>query len=70
MKTSEIRSLSENEIAQKINGLEQEIFNLRFQSRTGKLDNPVRARFLRRDVARLKTIARQKAAAAAAPASK
>ncbi len=70
MKTSEIRNLSENEIAQKINEVEQEIFNLRFQSRTGKLDNPVRTRFLRRDVARLKTIARQKAAVSAAPASK
>ncbi len=70
MKASEIRSLSETEIKQKVNDLEQEIFNLRFQSRTGKLDNPVRVRYLRRDVARLKTIARQKAAPSAAPATK
>jgi large subunit ribosomal protein L29 len=70
MKSSEIRNLSENEIVQKVNDLEQEIFNLRFQSRTGKLDNPVKVRYLRRDVARLKTIARQKTAANAAPASK
>lgn len=61
MKPTEIRSLNQVEQMHKIEDVEGEMLNLRFQSRTGKLDNPTRMRLLRRDVARLKTIVRETA---------
>ena len=45
--------------------LKKESFNLRFQQATGQLENPARIRAVKRDVARVKTILNQKAAAAA-----
>jgi large subunit ribosomal protein L29 len=61
MKASELRSLSSSEITEKVGGIEEEIFNLRFQSRTGQLSNPLQLRMLRRDVARARTVLREKA---------
>ncbi len=59
MKTSEIRDLSKEEISRKVNELKQELFNLRFQLATGQLDNPLRIRHVRKDIARAKTILRE-----------
>jgi large subunit ribosomal protein L29 len=59
MKVEEIRGLSEKEREEKISDITQEIFNLKFQLATGKIENPSRLRDLRRDVARLKTVQRE-----------
>ena len=59
MKVEEIRGLSEKEREEKIDDFSQEIFNLRFQLATGKIENPSRLRGLRRDIARLKTVQRE-----------
>ena len=59
MKAQEIRDLSEKERQEKVADLGQEIFNLRFQLATGKIENPSRLKSLRRDVARIKTIQRE-----------
>ncbi|MBT6409514.1 MAG: 50S ribosomal protein L29 [Nitrospina sp.] len=59
MKAEEIRGLSEKEREEKIADFGQEIFNLKFQLATGKIENPSRLRGLRRDIARLKTIQRE-----------
>ena len=56
MKAQEIRDLSEKERQDKVVDLGQEIFNLRFQLATGKIENPSRLKNLRRDIARIKTI--------------
>ena len=56
MKAQEIRDLSEKERQNKVADLGQEIFNLRFQLATGKIENPSRLKSLRRDIARIKTI--------------
>jgi large subunit ribosomal protein L29 len=61
MKAQEIRDLSEKERQNKVADLGQEIFNLRFQLATGKIENPSRLKSLRRDVARIKTIQQQEA---------
>jgi large subunit ribosomal protein L29 len=59
MKAREIRDLSEKERQEKVVDIGQEIFNLRFQLATGKIENPSRLKSLRRDIARIKTIQRQ-----------
>ena len=59
MKVEEIRGLSEKEREEKIVDFSQEIFNLRFQLATGKIENPSRLRGLRRGIARLKTVQRE-----------
>ncbi len=59
MKAQEIRDLSEKEREDKVTDLGQEIFNLRFQLATGKIENPSRLKNLRRDIARIKTIQRE-----------
>ena len=56
MKAQEIRELTEKERIEKSDDLGQEYFNLKFQLATGKIENPGRLKYLRRDIARLKTI--------------
>lgn len=60
MKASEFRNLTTAEIEQKINSFKEELFNLRFQLATGQLDNPVRLRELRKEIARAKTVIRER----------
>jgi large subunit ribosomal protein L29 len=60
MKANEIRNLSTAELQSKINELKEELFNLRFQLATGQLDNPMRIRQVRKDIARAKTILRER----------
>ena len=60
MKTSEIRELSSEEIHQELAERKQELFNLRFQRATEKLENPMRFKHIRREVARMRTILRER----------
>jgi large subunit ribosomal protein L29 len=57
---AEIRDLNDEEIREQIGQAEEELFRLRFRSATQQLENPSLIRSLRRDVARLKTILRQR----------
>ncbi len=66
MKVQEIRELSDKERLEKIQDLEQELFNLKFQLATGKIENPSRLRLIRRTIARIKTVEREKSAASGA----
>src|SRR5690348_3893606 len=60
MLAKDIREMSEADINARIAELERERFNLRVQSGTRTLDDPLRLRVIRRDVARLKTVLREK----------
>ena len=60
MKINEIRKLSTEEINKKITESKEELFNLRMKQATGNLENPGRIRELRKTVARLKTILRER----------
>lgn len=55
----ELRQLNEVELAQKEKQLKQELFNLRFQFGTGRLENPMQIRKTKRTIARVKTIMRE-----------
>jgi large subunit ribosomal protein L29 len=56
MKPNDIRGLSAKERDDKLIDLQEEFFNLKFQVATGKIENPGRMRYIRRDIARIKTI--------------
>jgi large subunit ribosomal protein L29 len=60
MKTTEIREMSAEDLAAKIEELTTEQFNLRFRSATESIENPMRFRAIRRDIARLQTILRER----------
>jgi large subunit ribosomal protein L29 len=64
MKAKEIRDLTTAEIEQKIKSLKEELFNLRFQLATGQLENTARIREVRKSIARMKTIIREREIAA------
>ena len=69
MKPSDIRALSEDQMKEELVKLKKEQFNLRFQRATGQLENTARMRQVRRDIARIQTIARVKQAEAASSAA-
>lgn len=60
MKPSEIRALSDKELVEKLDELKSELFNLRFQHAINQLDNPVRIKEVKRDIARTLTVIRAK----------
>ena len=60
MKPAEIRELSMAELNQKLTDLKAELFNLRFQHAINQLDNPLRLHIVRKDIARVKTVIREK----------
>ena len=60
MTNSEIRKLTNEEITKKIEEYKEELFNLRFSQATGSLEKPSRIRELRKLVARMKTILRER----------
>ncbi len=60
MKVNELRDLSVEELGGKVAELDQEMFNLRFQLHTGHLDNTARIAEVRRDIARVRTVLREK----------
>ena len=70
MKTSDARAMTVDQIDDEVLKLKKEQFNLRFQRATGQLENTSRVRVVRRDVARLMTIARQKRAGEPMPEAK
>jgi len=57
---AELRELSDAELAEKHDQFKQELFDLRFALVTGQLDNPARLKYLRRDIARVMTVQRQR----------
>ncbi len=60
MKAEEIRSLSESELNAKLVEMKKDLFMLRMQHATNHLDNPLKIPALRRDIARVKTVLREK----------
>ncbi len=63
MKAEEVRAKSKDELQDALLALKKEAFNLRFQRASGQLENTVRVRGVRRDIARVKTIMNQRRAA-------
>ena len=60
MKTKEIRELSAAELDTKLADLKEELFNLRFQMATGQCENPMKIRDVKKSIARIKTIQRER----------
>ncbi len=63
LKTDDLRAMTVDQLDDEVLKLKKERFNLRFQRATGQLENTSRVREVRRDIARIRTIARQKRAA-------
>ena len=61
MKSAEVRAMSLDQLNEELGSLKKEQFNMRFQKATGQLEKTARVRQIRRDIARIKTVARQKA---------
>ena len=60
MKTTEIRDLSAAELDTKLADLKEQLFNLRFQMATGQCENPMKIRDVKKSIARIKTIQRER----------
>ncbi len=60
MNAKEVRSMTNAEMANQLDDMHQELFNLRFQAVTGKLTNTARFRAVRKDIARIKTVLRER----------
>ncbi|HIS75669.1 MAG TPA: 50S ribosomal protein L29 [Candidatus Merdivicinus excrementipullorum] len=61
MKAKEIRELSVAELQSKLNDLKAELFNLRFQLAVNQLDNPMRIKAVKKDIARIMTVLQENA---------
>ena len=66
MKSSDIRAMTEDQRSEELVKLKKEQFNLRFQAATNQMENTARVRQIRRDIARIQTIAAEKRAESAA----
>lgn len=60
VKVKELRDLSDEELSRRLAELDEERFNLRFQRAVGEVENPVRLRHIRRDIARIRTVQRER----------
>jgi large subunit ribosomal protein L29 len=60
LKANELRELTVEELNGKLNDLKEEFFNLRFQKATGQLGNPLSIREIKKDIARVKTVLRER----------
>lgn len=60
MKTNEIREMTNEELIIKLNDSKQELFNLRFSHATGSLKNPMQLKVVKKDIAKIKTILRER----------
>lgn len=60
MKAKEIREMESKKILETIKNLKEELFNLRFQSVANKLENPMRSNIVKKDIARMKTVLRER----------
>jgi len=70
MDASDLRAKTDRQLNEQLAELEKERFNLRFQAASGQLENTARVRVVRRDIARVKTILREKTPKTAKPAKK
>ena len=68
MRANEIRDMTDADIVSRVAELEEERFRLKFRSATETLEEPLRLRSIRKDIARLKTVLREKANGSATPA--
>ena len=59
MKIEKMREMTDVELANELKKMKNELFNLRFQHVTGQLENPIRMRDLKREIARIKTVIRE-----------
>lgn len=59
MKANEMKDLSTNDLIKKLSELKAELFNLRFQQAINQLDNPLRMKTVKKDIARVKTVIRE-----------
>ena len=66
MELRKMRDMTEIELNTELSKMKKELFNLRFQHATGQLENPLKMRELKKDIARVKTIIREKELASAA----
>ena len=60
MKAKNLREMTNEELSTKLTELKVELFNIRFQLATGQLENPVKVKFVKREIARVKTILNEK----------
>ena len=60
MKAKKMRDITDEELVKKVSDYKEELFNLRFQMATGQLDNPMRIRDVKKNIARCKTVQRQR----------
>lgn len=60
MKPKEIREKTQQELTQKLLSLKQELFNLKYQANTGRLEKPSQIRNIKKDIARINTIIKEK----------
>lgn len=60
VKANRFRELSDEELQERVAEYKSELFNLRFQLATGQLENPMRIKEVKKDIARIKTIIRQR----------
>ncbi|MHB1610861.1 MAG: 50S ribosomal protein L29 [Sulfobacillus sp.] len=61
MKPNQVRDLSQDELVDRLKGLKQELFRLRFQHATSQLESPMRIRQVKKDIARVHTIMTERA---------
>lgn len=59
MKAKEVKEMTADELKLKLTSLKEELFNIRFQLATGQLDNPMRVKDVRKNIARVKTVMRE-----------
>lgn len=64
MKAADIREMTDEELVEQLSEAKAELFNLRFQLATAQLDNPLRIRDVRKDIARIQSIRKQRELAA------
>ena len=69
MKPKELRTLTREELEQRLREAQEELFNLKFQQKTGQLSNPLRIREVRKDIARLNTLIEEGAGVGTASAA-
>lgn len=60
MKPNNLKEMSTNELSVKLTELKADLFNLRFQHATGQLDNPMKIKHVKKDIARVKTLIRER----------
>ncbi|MDR1815236.1 MAG: 50S ribosomal protein L29 [Clostridiales Family XIII bacterium] len=65
MKMEQVRLMNDTELKEELLKMKNELFNLRFQHVTGQLENPMHMKDVKRDIARIKTVIREKELAAA-----